>query len=80
MMTAQDVALYIIKHNGSCVGRRCAGCPFYYNDPTAPIKKYTTQYCASDKSDKERISVFIQHLVNILGEQATKELLVEELI
>jgi hypothetical protein len=50
----------------------CTGCPFFYNDPT--------NNCAINQPNSERVPVFIQYLVDTLGEQKAKELLVEVLI
>lgn len=81
-MTTQEVALRIIKQEGDCQGMTCTGCPFFYNDPTKPIACRPTPpfNCAINQPNSERVPIFIQYLIDTLGEQTAKELLLEELI
>lgn len=67
-------AILIIKQKGSCGRLPCEECPFYYIDGKSKFN------CSINTSPINRIPIFIQYLVSMLGEQKAKELLVEELI
>lgn len=74
LIARRDRAILIIKQKGSCDGLYCNSCPFYYANEEGKFD------CLVSTPDIDRVPIFIQYLVSILGEQEAKEILVEELI